>query len=474
MFTNRNLESSTIGKEEKQTMLKNINILFSSKLELFRKNFAVKNIVKIAKKQFFRNVLIVASGTAAAQAITMLFAPVITRLYGPEAFGVLGVFTSIVAILTPIAALTYPIAIVLPKEKSEATGLIRLSLYIAIIMSLLTGLIIMFFGDSILGLLQIEVLAPYLFFIPIVMVFAAGLQINQQWLIREKQFKLKAKIDVVQSILVNSAKSGAGIFQPFAATLILISTIGHAMHTLMLAWGAKIVSHAIDKNNLTKNRYKQTSLMRLAKKYYDFPIYRAPEVFMNAVSQNLPILMLTILFGPAAAGFYTIGIKVLGLPSNLIGRSVGDVYYPRISEAANNGEITSSLLTKATISLAITGLIPFGIVIIFGPWLFGMVFGTDWIDAGVYARWLAVWSFFGFINNPAVKTLPVLSAQRFLLIFSVAAVIARLTALAIGGYIFESDIAAIILFSIVGVILNAFLIIGTIAKCKAYDRGEVQ
>ena len=46
------------------------------------------------------------------KAITMAFSPVITRLYGPDAFGMLGTFTATLAVVTPSAALTYPIAIV--------------------------------------------------------------------------------------------------------------------------------------------------------------------------------------------------------------------------------------------------------------------------------------------------------------------------------------------------------------------------
>jgi IS5 family transposase len=71
-------------------------------------------------------VAVVASGTAGAQAITMGFSPVITRLYGPEAFGLLGVFMAMVQVLVPAAALTYPIAIVLPKEDRDARVLARL------------------------------------------------------------------------------------------------------------------------------------------------------------------------------------------------------------------------------------------------------------------------------------------------------------------------------------------------------------
>src|SRR5699024_599737 len=78
--------------------------------------------------------------------------------------------------------------------------------------------------------------------------------------------------------------------------------------------------------------------LELAKEYYDFPMYRAPETFLSTISQGLPVLMLTAFFGSAAAGFYTIGRTVLYMPSRLIGKSVEDVFYPRVSEAAKNKE----------------------------------------------------------------------------------------------------------------------------------------
>ena len=43
------------------------------------------------RSKLLRNILTVVSGTAGAQAMTMAFMPVITRLYGPEAYGILGI-----------------------------------------------------------------------------------------------------------------------------------------------------------------------------------------------------------------------------------------------------------------------------------------------------------------------------------------------------------------------------------------------
>src|SRR5699024_8009724 len=95
------------------------------------KEILMKNrLIKFSKKPFVRNVIILASGTAAAQIIAMALSPIITRLYGPEAYGLMGTFMAIVSIVAPIAALTYPIAIVLPKSDQDAKGIIRLSILI--------------------------------------------------------------------------------------------------------------------------------------------------------------------------------------------------------------------------------------------------------------------------------------------------------------------------------------------------------
>ena len=76
-----------------------------------------KYVLAIMKKKFIRNVVLVVTGTASAQLVTMLLSPIITRLYGPEAYGHMGVFLAIVGVIAPVAALTYPIAIVLPKKE---------------------------------------------------------------------------------------------------------------------------------------------------------------------------------------------------------------------------------------------------------------------------------------------------------------------------------------------------------------------
>jgi O-antigen/teichoic acid export membrane protein len=148
----------------------------------------------------------------------------------------------------------------------------------------------------------------------------------------------------------------------------------------------------------------------------------------------------------------------LGLPSQLIGKSVGDVFYPRITEAAHRGEDLTRLILKATLSLAAIGIVPFGMIVAFGPWLFGFVFGSEWVIAGVYARWLALMMFFNFVNRPAVVSVPVLDIQKGLLFYEFFSTGSKLLAMYIGFVIFNNDITVVALFGVFGAIAYIMLI----------------
>src|SRR5690554_1033782 len=395
----------------------------------------------------------------------MAFAPVITRLYGPEAFGMLGTFMAILGVLTPIAALTYPIAIVLPKSDADAKSLAKLSAILALVIAAVTAIVLLGAGDWIAETLSLGAIAGFLLLIPFAMLFSAYQQILSQWLIRKKQFKITARVAVIQALTINSAKAGVGWFHPVGAALIVIATVGQAIHAALLWSGIRSRDTAYPIQDESTGTVRE-----LAARHKDFPFYRAPEVALNALSQNLPIFMLAMFFGPAAAGFYTLGRTVMSVPVSLIGKAVGDVFYPRITEARNNKEGLFPLVLKATGALAAVGFIPFSVVIILGPRLFELAFGEEWRGAGEYTQWIALWMYFMFMNSPSNKTIPVLEIQRFYLFFTIFTMLIRVAGLAIGYLVFASDLIAIAIFGASGAIVNIILIGGVIGLSWRFDR----
>src|SRR5699024_9782909 len=271
-------------------------------------------IKQLKNNKFVRNVIIVASGTAGAQAITMLFSPIITRMYGPEAFGVMGTFSAMINIIIPVAALTYPIAVVLPKKHEEAKTIMRLSMLIALILSSISLLTLMIFKENITKLFSLEDISSYLYLVPFVIVFAAFMQIMEQWSIRTKQFSINARATFYQSVIVNISKVGIGYYHPVAQVLILFTAISNGLRGFLIYIFVKKPKDLID----SEETGTTVETKEVAKKYYDFPVYRAPQDLLDAFQQSFPVVLLTMFFGPAATGFYTIGRTVLRLPSNLI------------------------------------------------------------------------------------------------------------------------------------------------------------
>src|SRR5699024_9387882 len=200
-------------------------------------------IKRLLNSRFVRNVLLVATGTAGAQAITMAFSPIITRLYGPEAYGLLGTFSAVLSIAMPIAALTYPIAIVLPKRDDDARGIAKLSVLLALLICLVVATVLLLGGQPIARLLDLEAISAFLLLIPFAMFLNVLQQIMQQWLIRKKQFKVSARIAISQSLILNVTKTGVGFVHPAGASLIILATLGNALYATQLWLGRAAGPH---------------------------------------------------------------------------------------------------------------------------------------------------------------------------------------------------------------------------------------
>lgn len=425
------------------------------------------------ENKFARNVALVATGAAGAQLISIACAPLVARLYGPEAFGLLGSFTALLLILAPLGALSYPIAIVLPKHDRDAFGLAWLSLLLALSSVIFFTILIALCGKTVLSILNLEALGDFIWLLPFAMLFSVAAAIGNQWVIRKKLFHLKAKVAILQSAFINLTKLGIGFFNPIASVLICITTLGGALHASMLYMGIRKQKKSSEGDGLVElGLLNLDGYRQLAWRHRDFAFYRTPQIFLNSTSQGLPVLILVAFFGPVSAGFYSLCRVVLSVPSTLIGQSMASVFYPRFNEAVLSNENSYKLLLKSTLSMAAIGVIPFGLIIFFGPWLFTAIFGEDWLEAGIYAQWLALWSFFAFLNRPSVAAIPVLGLQGYFLIYEVVSVALRVFALYIGFMFYENATTAIALFSAVGVVLNIWLILRTLKATRVNLENE--
>lgn len=115
----------------------------------------------------------------------------------------------------------------------------------------------------------------------------------------------------------------------------------------------------------------------------------------------------------------------------------------------------------------VIGIIPYSIVFLIGPWLFTVVFGSEWLIAGEFSRWLSIWLFATLFTRPIVAAIPVLKLQQFFLWFEVCSLILR-AAVLYGGYKFFAFTALVnvMCFSITNMLLFGILTLLVLLRVK--------
>ncbi|MEA2607581.1 MAG: hypothetical protein QOI00_2338, partial [Chloroflexota bacterium] len=111
---------------------------------------------------FTRGTIKIVAGTGAAQAISVVAAPVLTRLYSPSDYGIFAVATSLLAVLVSITCLRYEFAIPLPEDDDIAANVLGLSTIVNCAASALIALALLAFGDAILGVFGARSLNPFI------------------------------------------------------------------------------------------------------------------------------------------------------------------------------------------------------------------------------------------------------------------------------------------------------------------------
>jgi len=407
---------------------------------------------------FGRNVITLMTGTTFAQALLILVAPVLTRLYSPGDFGIYTLYTSVLSVLAVVACCRYELAIVLPEKDEDAANVLVLSILICFIMAILILLLVAFFRTQLANFLDAPELAIWLWFMPLSLIAVGWFQAFNYWSTRRKQFKRLAVRQITQNTVTAATQIGTGIVCNHGPMgLICGDILGRMVATARLGikiWidEGKEITKAISVDNL------KTQLLE----YKQFPIFSTWATLLNTIANMLPALMLGYFFNTSVVGFYALGHRLLALPINLIGTSIAQVFFPKATELYRKDNVTDYSL-KMYSSLLYIGIIPILFLMVVAPELFSLIFGSRWLVAGEYARWLGIWLIFQLSSSPISMLYYVLGKQCLYLIFSLILLVMRLIALFAGG-LTNSPLYTIMLLGLIGAVvyfINAIFLLNT-------------
>ena len=417
-----------------------------------RKYFGFKMVFNNPEKSFSNDVLKLVGGTIFAQALAVLAYPILTRLYGPEAFGVAALFTAITGIVGVVACLRYDMAIMLPKKDEEAANLLGLSLVIAASMSTLLIPIIWAGQEPLLRLLKAPELVPYLWLVPPAVFLSGAFLALNYWNSRTKRFGRLSIARINASLSTTGTQIGAGLAgYPTGGSLIGAGILGSAVSTFVL--GGQIWR---DDNKVFRDGIRFDGMQEGLGRHRKFPLIDTLSALMNAISWQIPIFLLSAFFSTSVVGLYALSTRVLQLPMSIIGGSISQVFFQRAAEAKAEGTL-SSLVENVFKVLVVIGLFPMLMLTLIGRDLFVVIFGIAWSEAGVYAQMLGLWTFLWFISSPLSTIYIVLEKQEFGLKLNLANVVTRFLAIGIGGLLGDPRIS-VFLFAISGLLVYSYLL----------------
>ncbi|MDG2383983.1 MAG: oligosaccharide flippase family protein [Pirellulaceae bacterium] len=408
-------------------------------------------------KTFLGRVAAVATGNVIAQACAFLAFPLLARIYTPSEFGILGVYLAVVGVLQVFGTFRFDDAVIVADHDDDSERLASLALRIALTIS--TGLTV-----ACLIYLWLSVIHPS--FVPrpidsaMLLAIPLGIAVDSIFLVfravsvRLTKFKAVSVALVVSTVSKVVIQVVAGWFGVGA-----IGLIGGHILGFMLGGATMVIAEPATFNYIVR-AWKTSSkgMWQLAREFRDFGTYDTLNALLNSLSRNLPYFLLTTFFGLSVAGAFTMAVRLVMTPLNLISQSLRHVVLQRMSGMSRNGEDLLAFVRQQTLILAGAMLVVFVLFFLATPLVVAFVLGPEWELAGQYARWLIFWGACMVLNVPSVCFLKVMRRQYIILIHQIVLLTVRAGVLTLAGMMLGA-IPAIALFAISSAVLNIGLVL---------------
>ena len=396
-----------------------------------------------------------------SQVLMLVAAPILTRLYSPDAFGDAAILLAMATPIGAIACLRYDVAIILPKKETEALHLLYISIFLAIILALCIGVLISLFKIRIATFLNAQNLIHYMWCIaPLVLLRGTYSSFNF-WKYRNKGFFSVAAAEISTSL-------GTIGYQIFSAICFIGGSSGLIFGYIFgSTLSTSLLGYQVFKKNGTPSfrRLFSLELLQTAHRYRKFPLFDIWGVLFNSISWQIPALMLAVFFSPTIVGFYALADRIVKIPNLLGGRAISRVLLQHSSDIVKRGDSLSGLIGKIFRLLISVSLLPTLLIGLMGQDIIKIIFGATWIDTGLYLQILSPWMFVWFISSPLSTVFIVYERQELALLIHAAIFFTRLVSFGVGG-ISGNIYMALGFFSGSGVIVYSLLLALSFRQAK--------
>lgn len=372
-----------------------------------------------SKRGYLKSMVILMSGSAVAQIITLLVAPITTRLFSPQELGVYTLIVSAVNMFGMVLSLRYDMAIVYEDENRNVYPLVVLSTAVCFLASIFVSVGYWFYFTFVSSV-DYPAFGACVFIFLLCFVFGL-INILTSYNNRLREYGVMTSANVQRTAFQNGLIVLTGLGKLGETGLLLAQTIGYCA-------GLRKQSKSLIKEISALRAVTKDDLKRVADKHSRQALLSAPASFANGFSYTVITYFVEYLYGVTVVGLYSISFRVLGLPINVISSNIARVFMKEAaSEKADKGNFTE--IFKKTLLLMAGISIPIILVLVLAaPPIFGFVFGSDWREAGVYVQILTPMFMLRFIAGGLNSSTMISGRQGFDLLIQLGLIIAVSTA----------------------------------------------
>lgn len=357
---------------------------------------------------FIKSLSVLMAGTALSNIFIFITIPVLTRMYTPEDFGNLSVFLSIVYTMQIIASLRYETAIPLPDKTDDAFHLLILSSIFVGVVSFITFVIVLLF--PIAALFSMPDLSQYMWLLAFSVLGIGIYQVLNLWTIRTEEYTAMSKAKVMMNGGQVTSQIFFGFFQAGIFGLLIGEVIGRFS-------GAVTYVKKIKKEALYKQSFQWTKLIDVLKRYKSFPLISSWSSILGGIGVQLPVFFLAATFDAKTVGLFFLAQKILTVPEGVLGFSASQVYLSQSAKYARQSfEVYRKFFWSSVKKMVLLGTGTIGLVVLLAPPVVHIVFGDEWVEAGMYLQVLAVLYLLKIIVSPIAANFYVFEALKIQLL----------------------------------------------------------
>ncbi len=350
---------------------------------------------------------LVTLATLAAQIMLFVTAPLLARIYTPTDFGHLTLLLTSSTIGGSVASFCYHFVILLPSSNRAAAAAYRLSMYASLLGSALAT-------------------AIYWLIVPTdsrafgSMPLWADLALIYTGILSTSIFNILGTVHsrASQYNSVALSKFNISLFPTF--TQITLGFIGFKSAGLQLGRLFGVITTCIVMSlNLPKGftiqslfKVRFAEIRSVAWRYRDSIMHVPRELLMRA-GTGLPPALLLANYDAAAAGFFFFAERLVERPGLLLSDALTRIPMKIFAENLQKKKPVVKLALIYTVLCTVIVATGISIIIFGGRWLFGILFGSAWVDAADYATALAIGAGVRVSILPVAALVPVFRIQRF-------------------------------------------------------------